>query len=313
MVYVLYGLEEYLIDKKIKQIINDNNIDEISIEKYNLFDTKIEQIVECASISDLFNDKKVIIVDNAYIFTGTTKKNMIEHNLDNLESYLNNINEKTILIFKIISEKLDERKKIVKLLKDVGQVLDFNKENNIQNIVKSFFDGYEISPKTILKFINRVGNNLPLLESESEKLKVYKFDSKKIDEEDIEIINKTIDMDIFNLIDNIVLKKKKEAITSYNEMVKCGEEPIKILIMLASQFRLMLQVKLLNKKGYLEKDMASTLNIHPYRIKLALQKSRNFTEKELMNFMMNLADLDSKIKQSEIDKKLALELFILKI
>lgn len=313
MVYVLYGLEEYLIDKKIKQIINDNNIDEISIEKYNLFDTKIEQIVECASISDLFNDKKVIIANDAYIFTGTTKKSTIEHNLDSLESYLNNINEKTILIFKIISEKLDERKKIVKLLKDVGQVLDFNKENNIQNIVKSFFDGFQISPKTILKFVNRVGNNLPLLESESEKLKVYKFDSKKIDEEDIEIINKTIDMDIFNLIDNIVLKKKKEAITSYNEMVKCGEEPIKILIMLASQFRLMLQVKLLNKKGYLEKDMASTLNIHPYRIKLALQKSRNFTEEELMNFMMNLADLDSKIKQSEIDKKLALELFILKI
>lgn len=154
---------------------------------------------------------------------------------------------------------------------------------------------------------------MPLLESESEKLKVYKFDSKKIDEEDIEIINKTIDMDIFNLIDNIVLKNKKEAILSYNEMVKCGEEPIKILIMLASQFRLMLQVKLLNKKGYLEKDMASTLNIHPYRIKLALQKSRNFTEEELMGFMMNLADLDSKIKQSEIDKKLALELFILKI
>lgn len=313
MVYVLYGLEEYLIDKKIKQIINDNNINEISIEKYNLSDTKIEQIIECASISDLFNDKKVIIADNSYIFTGTTKKNQLEHNLDSLENYLNNINEKTILIFKIVSEKLDERKKIVKLLKEKGQILDFNKENNIQNIVKSFFDGYEISPKTILKLINRVGNNLPLLESESEKLKVYKFDSKKIDEEDIEIINKTIDMDIFNLIDNIVLKNKKEAILSYNEMVKCGEEPIKILIMLASQFRLMLQVKLLNKKGYLEKDMASTLNIHPYRIKLALQKSRNFTEEELMGFMMNLADLDSKIKQSEIDKKLALELFILKI
>lgn len=113
MVYVLYGLEEYLIDKKIKQIINDNNINEISIEKYNLSDTKIEQIIECASISDLFNDKKVIIADNSYIFTGTTKKNQLEHNLDSLENYLNNINEKTILIFKIVSEKLDERKKLL--------------------------------------------------------------------------------------------------------------------------------------------------------------------------------------------------------
>lgn len=314
MVYVLYGLEEYLIDKEIKKIILDNKIDDLGIEKYDLTGTFLEQIIDYCNAGSLFSEKKVIIVQNAYILSGTTKKNNLEHNIDSLDKYLQNINEDTILIFTLNSEKLDERKKIVKTLKTKATIKEFNKENNINTIVKTFFEGYNISPKAILKFIDRVGNNLPLLESEAEKLKIYKIDTKEINENDIEnTINKNVDLDIFTLIDNIVLKNKVKAIESYNEMIKYGEEPIKILIMLASQFRIMLQTKLLYKKGYSEKDMASVLAIHPYRIKLALEKAKNFKESELIDFIETLADLDSKIKQSEVDKKLAIELFMLKI
>lgn len=314
MIYVLYGLEEYLINKEIKKIINDNYIDEMGIEKYDLTTTLLEYIIDYCQTGSLFSDKKVVIVENSYIFSGTTKKSSLEHNISKLEEYIENINENTILIFNVNSEKLDERKKIVKTLKKDGIIKEFNKENNINSIVNSFFDGYTISPKAIFKFIDRVGNNLPLLENEAEKLKIYKQDTKIIDEIDIEkVVNKNVDLDIFSLIDNIVLKNKAKAIEVYNEMIRYGEEPIKILIMLASQFRIMLQAKLLYKKGYSEKDMASLLAIHPYRVKLALEKSRKFSENELIEYIEGLADLDSKIKQSEVDKKLALELFIIKL
>lgn len=313
MIYVLYGLEDYLINKEIKKIISDNKIDDFSVEKYDLLETPLEKIIDGALTTSLFSDKKMIIADNSYIFGSTTKKLAIEHNLESLDKYIENINENTILIFTLNSEKLDERKKQVKKLKEKGIVKEFNKENNINNIVLSFFDGYKIANSTITKLINRVGNNLQILENEANKLKLYK-DNKTITDEDVEIVtNKNIDMDIFNLIDNIVLKNKTKAIESYNEMIKYGEEPIKILIMLASQFRLMFQCKLLYKKGYTEKDIASTLKIHPFRVKLSLEKGRKFTEENLIKYIDNLADLDSKIKQSEVDKKLFLELFILKI
>jgi len=35
MVYVLYGKIDYLINKQIKNIIKDNNIDDINIIKYD--------------------------------------------------------------------------------------------------------------------------------------------------------------------------------------------------------------------------------------------------------------------------------------
>ena len=96
-------------------------------------------------------------------------------------------------------------------------------------------------------------------------------------------------------------------------MIKRNEEPIKILIMLANQFRIMYQAKELSKKGYTANDIASTLEVHPYRLKLALEKSRNFSSSVLLHYLEELADLDSNIKSGLVDKDLALELFILKI
>ena len=314
MIYLFYGIEDYLIQKEIDSIKQKNNIEEISISRYDLINTNIEKIIEDCEMNSMFTDKKVIIVNNSYIFTGQSKKGQIEQNLEALEKYINNPNIDTLLIFISDSEKLDERKKIVKLIKQKGIVKEFNTTTNINSIVKSFFNDYKISDSSITKLINRVGNNLPLLEEEAEKLKLYKDDIKEINDEDIlKITNKNVDLDIFKLIDNIIMKNKKVAIETYNEMIKYGEEPIKILIMIASQIRLMYQTKLLYKKGYTEKDSASLLGIHPYRVKLATEKGRKYTESDLLMYLDDLADLDSKIKQSNVDKKMAIELFILKI
>lgn len=314
MIYLFYGIEDYLIQKEIDSIKQKNNIEEISISRYDLTNTNIEKIIEDCEMNSMFTDKKVIIVNNSYIFTGQSKKGQIEQNLEALEKYINNPNIDTLLIFISDSEKLDERKKIVKLIKQKGIVKEFNTTTNINSIVKSFFNDYKISDSSITKLINRVGNNLPLLEEEAEKLKLYKDDTKEINDEDIlKITNKNVDLDIFKLIDNIIMRNKKVATETYNEMIKYGEEPIKILIMIASQIRLMYQTKLLYKKGYTEKDSASLLGIHPYRVKLATEKGRKYTESDLLMYLDNLADLDSKIKQSNVDKKMAIELFILKI
>lgn len=314
MIYLFYGIEDYLIQKEIDSIKQKNNIEEISISRYDLTNTNIEKIIEDCEMNSMFTDKKVIIVNNSYIFTAQSKKVQIEQNLEALEKYINNSNIDTLLIFISDSEKLDERKKIVKLIKQKGIVKEFNTTTNINSIVKSFFNDYKISDSSITKLINRVGNNLPLLEEEAEKLKLYKDDLKEINDEDIlKITNKNVDLDIFKLIDNIIMKNKKVATETYNEMIKYGEEPIKILIMIASQIRLMYQTKLLYKKGYTEKDSASLLGIHPYRVKLATEKGRKYTESDLLMYLDNLADLDSKIKQSNVDKKMAIELFILKI
>ena len=107
--YLLYGLEDYLIQEEIKKIIEKDKIEEININKYNLENNMIDNVIEDATTISLFQDKKVIIVENAYIFSGTTNKKLPEQNTDLLLDYLNHSNPNTVLIFTLIKDKIDTK------------------------------------------------------------------------------------------------------------------------------------------------------------------------------------------------------------
>ena len=306
MVYLLYGTKDFEIEEEIKKL--SKGIDEMNISKYDLNNDMLSLALEDAKTMSLFGDKKLVIVDNANMFTGSTSKDS-----ELIEEYLNHINENTTLVLIVHNDKLDTRKKITKLIKKVGKVQEFNDELDTTSLVRRLFKDYNIDYKTIQLFIDRVGNNPLIIQSEINKIKIYKDNDKNITEEDIlNLTTKLIEIDIFKLIDYIVRKNKEKALELYYEMLKMNEEPIKIVVILANQFRIMYQSKELLKKGYSEKDIASTLKIHPYRVKLAIQNSRNYTSDILLKNLNALADIAIGIKTGTINKDLALELFILK-
>lgn len=310
--YLIYGIEKYLIEQQIKKILKDNNIENIDISRYNLETCNIESIIEDASTISLFQEKKAIIVDNCYIFTSTTNKKLPEQNIDKLSHYIENHNPQTILIFAVSKDKIDTRKKIVTLFKKYGKVEEYNNITNINETVTKMIKPYNIENSALHLLINRVGSDLNLLSNEIEKIKIYKDNNKNITEDDIiNLTHKNIDLDIFKLIDNILLSRKKEALECLEEMLKYGEEPIALIVMLANQIRIMYQSKNLIKKGYSEREIANLLEIHEYRVKKALEKARNYQGKVLINKLEDLADLDYNIKSGKIDKNIGLELFIL--
>lgn len=301
--YLLYGINDYLIKNKINSIIVENKLNKLDISTYEL-DNNIKDIISDAETLSLFQDKKMIIVNCS---------NLFKDDLTLLEKYFENINPDTIMIFVYKEEKLDERRKITKLFRNKGTVIELNEATNIFLIVKEMFNEYKIDDNTIKLFIERVGNNLCMLEQEANKLKLYK-DNKIINKEDIfEISSKTIEIDLFKLIDSIILKDKNTAMEIYNEMLKQKEEPIAIIITLANQIRIMFQSKKLYSLGYRENEIATTLNIHPFRVKKAREKAVKYTDDILLKYLKQLAELDLKIKKGLIDKDLALELFILEM
>ena len=306
MVYLLYGLKDFQINEEIKNLTKNQN--DMNISRYDLNNTPLKDAIDDAETYSMFAETKTVIVENASMFTTLTSKDS-----DIVENYLNNINKSTNLIFTSHTEKIDTRKKITKLIKKVGIVKEFNEEISPLNLTKNLLKDYDISEKTINLFLDRVGNNPLIIQNEINKIKIYKNKDKNITAEDIiNLTNKNIDIDIFKLIDYIVQKNKEKAIELYYEMLKINEEPIKIIVILANQFRIMYQSKELLKKGYSEKDIASILKIHPYRVKLAIQNGRNYSPKTLLEYLNNLADIDIGIKTGKLNKDLALELFILK-
>lgn len=307
MIYLLYGTEKYLIDKYIKKIKLENNIDEFNLSIYNL-ETDLKNIIEDANTLTMFGNKKMIIVNDENVFSGMK----LEIDVEPLINYLNNLNPNTIIVFINNSDKINERKKITKILKEIGTISDFNSFDN--SYLKEMFKDYNIDNFTINLLKERVGNDLERLSQEINKIIIYKDKEKNITKEDI--INLTCentDTNIFDLIESIVSKDKEKAIQIYNNMIKINEEPIKIITMLANQFRIIYQVKNLYKMGYTEKDIASILDIHPYRIKLALQKANNYSNEILLKNLYSLAELDCDIKTGRKDKYTSLELFLISV
>ena len=308
MTYLLYGTNDYLINQEIEKLKEKNNITDNDVTRYDYTETLIKDIIDDATLVPLFSNKKMIIVDNSTIFESTSKK----EDTVVLEKYLSSTNDFTILIFIDKVDKLDERKKIYKLLKDNNSVIECN-TLNINNLVKEKFESYKIDSNTITKFINRVGTNPYNLINEIEKLKIFKINEKVITDEDIKFASKNIEDNIFDLINYIVNKNSEKVIDIYHDLLSRGSEPIAILVLIANQFRIILQSKLLYYKGYTEKDIASTLSIHPYRVKLAIQNSRNYSNELLIEYVDKLATLDYEIKSGEKDADTGLELFLLGI
>lgn len=308
MTYLLYGTNDYLINQEIEKLKEKNNITDNDVTRYDYTETLIKDIIDDATLVPLFSNKKMIIVDNSTIFESTSKK----EDTVVLEKYLSSTNDFTILIFIDKVDKLDERKKIYKLLKDNNSVIECN-TLNINNLVKEKFESYKIDSSTITKFINRVGTNPYNLINEIEKLKIFKINEKVITDEDIKFASKNIEDNIFDLINYIVNKNSEKVIDICHDLLSRGSEPIAILVLIANQFRIILQSKLLYYKGYTEKDIASTLSIHPYRVKLAIQNSRNYSNELLIEYIDKLATLDYEIKSGEKDADTGLELFLLGI
>ena len=311
MNYLLYGTEKFLIDKEIKNIINKHKIEEINISKYDLDVNTIKEILDDATTVSLFSSNKLIIIENSFIFSRTAKK---IDNIELLEKYLKQNSTDVIMLFINPNEKIDNIKKIVKLIKENGKISEFNSAKNINGIVKNMFDNYRLESGVIELLINRVGSNLDLIYQEVEKLKIYKIDDKFIIKEDVvDLTTEIIDIDIFKFVDDIINRNKKEAIKTYKELLKLNEEPIKIIALIASKFRLMYQACMLAKKGYTEDQISEILDVHKYPVHLAIVAGYKYNPKILLKYLNDLADLDIDIKTGEKDKELALELFILSL
>ncbi len=312
-VYAFYGDESFLIDEEIKKIIEKHPNSEVI--KYDLEESSLNLLLEDALSLSLFNEHKIIIGSNANFLSASDTKGKVNQNVEDLLKYIDNPNDTSTIIF-TLSTNIDKRKKIVKQLLSKSIVKECNKltVDNAVLFAKDIFSkaNFQVGYSALNKLVHKTGNNLYLLNSECNKLMIYKNEEKKIELDDVDQMVERYDIDnLFALTDAVVKKDINEALSLYQELLKRNEEPIKIIVIIANQFRLIFQVKRLKSKGLSDSEIASELVVHPYRVKLA--KETNLSEKELLKYLTTLADLDEQIKTGKINKDVGLELFLLKL
>jgi len=317
-VYLLIGLEHYTFDTTIERLKKAlPNIDDASVIRFDLLETAVEEVIEEADTLPFLEDHKLIIANNAFFLSGQDKKrNEVEHNLGTLESWLDNPSPTATVVFIAPFEKLDGRKRISKKMKELATVVEATRLEGkdlfvwVQNEVKS--NGSFITPETAQFLVGVAGDNLLKLSSEIEKMSTYLGSEGEITSDIIEMhVQRTPEMDVFRLTDSYVMGNTAKTVLIYHDLLRNGEEPIMLTSLVAGHIRLMIHVQTLKRKGYQQHQIAKTLQVHPYRVKLMMENRNIPSQSRLLLILNKLADIDYKLKSTSGKRERLLELFFM--
>ena len=118
---------------------------------------------------------------------------------------------------------------------------------------------------------------------------------------------------VFELVSSILKNDCNKAMKLYYNFINNGMDVSQIIAIIASQIRLLFQVKRLYNSGKSNEEIAKILEFKsPYRVKYLLNDCYYYSEDDLIKYLSKLADIDKNIKSGNGDGKFLLELFIAK-
>ena len=257
--YLIEGINDFLIQKEVDKIINGVKID-IDVIKYDS-ETTVDLVIETLDTYDMFLKQKIVIWENPLFLLEKQE----DFNDKKFLKYLDNPSDNILII---TTNKLNNRLKLTSLVLDKFRHIKV-KEISPSLFLKDNIKGYKMDNITINYFLNKVGKDFNMIYEELNKLKSYKLDDKIITKEDIDLVtNQNIEASIFDLIDAII---RKDKVKSY----------VKVLSNL-SDF-----------------EISKMLDTKEYPVKLARGKGYSYKKNELLNLLYDLAVIDEDIKSGK--------------
>jgi DNA polymerase-3 subunit delta len=319
-VYAVFGRDRYRMREFVAfaadKLLGEEE-KELGLFKFDTSETPVEVAVEEADAMPFFVSRKLVVVrDETVLAAGGGKEGRLQHDVDRLVEYLRRPCETSVLLFVVHSDKLDERRKAVRLLKEMDAVIEFAElegRDLVRWIVRrAKSQGRAIAEETAEALIRRAGTNLQTLAAETDKLCLYAGPGGTIMPGHVEALTAPVlEEDVFALVDALMAGDTGRAVSLYRRLLERKEEPIRIAALIASQLRIMLQVKELAARSWSNQQIAAQLGLHPYRVRLAAEKARFWSEERLAERLREIAELDYRMKTGQIDKEIGLELYLL--
>lgn len=316
-VILLYGTETFFIQNLQKEIEASilPNSDQENLSVYDLEEVPIDEAIIDAETYPFFGDQKLLILNNPFFLTAKQTKVPFEHNMEQLEAYLKNPVDYSVIVFIAPYDKLDNRKRITKLLRKEAKVAECNpiEDNEVKNWIKTLAGELNITiePDASELLEGELIINLHLIQKELQKLASYVGESGVVTKEIAEkLISHTADSSALRLVDAVIERDLAKVMLIQQDLKKMREEPIGLIALLAFQFRTILRVKLLKERGYSQFQIQKQIGGHPYVIKIASTRERRFSVDRLSDIISLLAETDAAIKQGRVEKYLGFELLL---
>lgn len=305
--YLLESEDSYLVSLKQAELIDKCNFKDVPIHSYDMEEVSLSKALEDLDTYGLFSYKKVIVISNIEAITTEGNEKDIEHFFKYFKASLD-----TILVI-VTAKKLNNTRKITKELKKNLEYISLT--TNAEDFAKKELQEYTLENGVVRALVSYTLEDIGRLHQECEKLKLYRIDTKKISLSDVDelVVKKLGDSrDLtFEFVRTLASKNKKKSLSKYQELLPYAAEPLSLIGLLASQFLIMYQVKILEKRRLSNNEIASMLGEKPYRIQKTRELTTYYSDQELRTILRRLADMDLKIKTTDVDGNFLIELFIL--
>lgn len=310
---VISGENDQVVSELKTQLLSKVAFDasDLSQAYFDLIESDVDIALEELESLPFFGDGMLVVFENLLDLTTQRKSVFSEHQLARFERFLDNPLETTKVIL-ICHGKLDGKRRIVKKLKKMATELEAV-ELKPNELSKYFVAQSGLQPNIVNLIIEKSNANFAIIKQNIELLKTY-VDGREITLEDVhQVVPKSLADNIFDLTELILKGKVSEARHLVADLVLQGEDEIKLLSIMTMNFRLYYQIKLLLDKHYTDRQLIDFLKINPYRLKFLVGPARAKSKTFLAHALRLLIDTDFKIKSGQGDKKLLLDISLIKL
>ena len=317
MIYLVLGTQQVLQQAALNGFLSIIPADQqvMNVGRYDMEVTPVASALDDAMSAPFFGDRRLVIINKPYFLTNE-KGAKVDHDLDSLLHYLQHPEPATTLVFLAPYEKLDGRKKIVKELKKVAVTVSaapLNEQQARQQLANQLrTEGFSIEDQALDELVQRTNADYGLMVANLSKLKILAYQEKLITVKMVQdLVPQSLDDNVFDLVTTVLQHNQVTSLELYKQLLEGQKQPLQINAVLVSQFRLLIQIKVLAKHGLSQGSIASKLSVHPYRVKLGLQTVRRFTLLDLENAYLGLVGIEKSLKTTQRDPELLFQLFLL--
>lgn len=293
-IYFLMGEETYFIDK-ISDFISDNVLTEAEkgFNQTILYGKDLEPhaIIANARRFPMMANHQVIIVREA--------QNI--RKIEDLEPYVRNPLNSTILVINYKYKTLDKRKTFPKLIDQKGILFESKKiyDNQLPAWISSYLKNqkYTVSPQAAAMISEYLGADLSKVANELDKLIISLPAGTQITPDHIEKnigISKEFNVyELHNALGERDLLKANRIINYFGDNPSDNAAP-KVISSLFGYFSKLLTYQFLEDKS--QNNVASVLQVHPFFVKTYVTAAKNFNIKKLVEIVSILREYDMKSK-----------------
>ncbi|WP_311431968.1 DNA polymerase III subunit delta [Facklamia hominis] len=302
-IYTLLGKEYFLIQEFRETLMKsvERYYSDLDISVLDYREVTMDQVLDEAESFSFLAELRLVMVEEADFISTNPQKKLTIAEEKRLQAYLKDPNPGTCLVFLMPYEKVDKRRKLTQQIQKYSQFIEVLAldERELRRYLKDYIKAasLNVTKEAFEELLTRTNFQLSQTMAEIKKLAQYAQNNETINLEVVKnLVTRSLESNIFELTDAILRRHFVEAIQIYQDLILMKNDPLALQALIISQFRLILQVQILYEAGQNQGEMAKSLNVHPYRVKLAMNYATSMDRRVLEKLYRSLIEADFFIK-----------------